>query len=150
MEPKDPEDGANQDAEFRARYNTELRKEDEAKYQQWVADRSKSDNRDRSKDEIDYDMRGAWKSGAATAENGHYPDTYKKPNHPTFSDQSQYHGAKDDSGVEQRGGRWVADEKGNPVAFEQSSTNAKHWPDWAIRDYLDKVEPGVKLRKTKD
>src|SRR6185436_2155034 len=40
----------------------------------------------------DYDMRGLWKSnpGEAPDERGQWPDTYKLPNHPTFSSQSIY------------------------------------------------------------
>ena len=138
----------NRDDYFRARYNTELSPEEEAKYQDWVKEQGKRAKRDMSNDEIDYDLRGAWKSGAAAADNGHFPDTYKKPNHPTFSEESQYHGTKDADG-EHRGGRWVMDKKGRPVAFEQSETNAKHWPEWAIKDYLERAEPGVKLQRRK-
>lgn len=39
----------------------------------------------------DYDLRGAFKAGIKPdPQSGHWPDTYKKPNHPTFSDESQY------------------------------------------------------------
>jgi len=39
----------------------------------------------------DYDLRGAYKAGVTPDINtGHMPDTFKKPNHPTFSDESQY------------------------------------------------------------
>ena len=39
----------------------------------------------------DYDLRGAFKSGLTKdIQSGHWPDTYKKPNHPTFSNQSIY------------------------------------------------------------
>jgi hypothetical protein len=42
----------------------------------------------------DYDLRGAFKAGfQPDPETGHWPDVYKKPNHPTFSNQSIY--AKD-------------------------------------------------------
>jgi hypothetical protein len=50
----------------------------------------------------DYDLRGAFKAGLTPdPTSGHWPDTYKKPNHPTFSDQSIY--AK---GREAQAGRW--------------------------------------------
>lgn len=130
------------DEEYRQRFNTKLTPEEEEQYRQWVAEQSKAAKRDVSQDEIDYDMRGAWKSGAAQGDDDHFPDTYKKPNHPTFSDESQYHGADG-----HKGGRWIYDEDGKPVAFEQSETNAKYWPDWAIKDYLERVEPGVSLKK---
>jgi len=39
----------------------------------------------------DYDLRGAFKAGLTPdSTTGHWPDTYKKPNHPTFSDESKY------------------------------------------------------------
>jgi hypothetical protein len=39
----------------------------------------------------DYDLRGAFKAGLTPdPATGHWPDTFKKPNHPTFSNQSMY------------------------------------------------------------
>jgi hypothetical protein len=35
------------------------------------------------------------------------PDTYKKPSHPTFSEESMYHGANNHEGISQLGGRWL-------------------------------------------
>jgi hypothetical protein len=52
----------------------------------------------------DYDLRGAWKAGLKPGPDGHWPDTFKRPNHPTFSNESQYannEGAKP--------GRWDGD-----------------------------------------
>lgn len=54
----------------------------------------------------DYDQRGAYKAGAtADPETGHWPDTFKKPNHPTFSDQSKYATGADRA----RAGHWEGD-----------------------------------------
>jgi len=39
---------------------------------------------------MDYDLRGAFVTGFVPDENGHWPDTFKKPNHPTYSDESIY------------------------------------------------------------
>lgn len=36
----------------------------------------------------------------------HFPDTYKKPNHPTFSTESRYHGVADSEGRVRMGGEW--------------------------------------------
>ena len=36
----------------------------------------------------------------------HFPDTYKKPNHPTFSTESRYHGVADSEGRVRLGGEW--------------------------------------------
>jgi hypothetical protein len=50
----------------------------------------------------DYDLRGAFKAGLKPdPTSGHWPDTFKKPNHPTFSDQSKY--AKD---APEKAGTW--------------------------------------------
>ena len=37
----------------------------------------------------DYDLVAAWQKGLVP-QNGHFPDTYKFPNHPTFSVESKY------------------------------------------------------------
>ena len=49
---------------------------------------------------VDYNMAAAKASGFGSNGNGHYPDTFKKPNHPTFSDESIYHSEATP------GGRW--------------------------------------------
>ena len=85
------------------KYNTPLTRGEELRYQQWAKQNK------REKDTFDYDMRGAWKEGVqADPQSGHFPDTYKKPNHPTFSNESKYHGADG-----RMGGRWDADETGS-------------------------------------
>jgi len=38
----------------------------------------------------DYDLRGAWEAGLIPGPDQHFPDTFKKPNHPTFSIESKY------------------------------------------------------------
>ena len=48
----------------------------------------------------DYDYEGFKASGKAQAANGHYPDTFKLPNHMTFSTESKY------SKPGQEGGKW--------------------------------------------
>jgi hypothetical protein len=71
-----------------SKYETKLSPADEKKFQAWKAQYAPNDSGQ------DYDLRGAFKAGAKPdPDTGHMPDTWKKPNHPTFSDQSQY--AKD-------------------------------------------------------
>ena len=66
-------------------YDTKLSPEDEAKFQDWKAKYAPNDSGQ------DYDLRGAYKAGVTPDPNtGHMPDTFKKPNHPTFSNESQY------------------------------------------------------------
>lgn len=73
--------------DYSSKYNTVLSPEEEKAYQIWATKTG------RGRDVYDYDMRGAWKNNVSADGDEHYPDTYKKPNHPTFSDQSIYHGA---------------------------------------------------------
>lgn len=94
-------DKLEQDRNLTAQFNTELTPWEESLYRDWRDQQSKLQGRDLARDEEDYDLRGAWREGAAQSENGHLPDTYKKPNHPTFSTESKYSGV---SGVE--GGEW--------------------------------------------
>lgn len=69
-------------------FETKLSKEEESKYQDWKSTYAPNDSG------FDYDLRGAFKAGLEPdPTTGHWPDTYKKPNHETFSDQSIY--AKD-------------------------------------------------------
>jgi len=79
-------------------YNTQLSEEEEQQYQAWAKQIG------HERDVYDYDLRGAWKAGAARAENGHFPDTFKKPNHHTFSEESQYA-----DGKRNVGGRWTVE-----------------------------------------
>ncbi|MGX9389621.1 cell wall hydrolase [Nitrobacteraceae bacterium UC4449_H16] len=80
-------------------YDTQLSAEDEKKFQAWKETNAPNDSG------ADYDLRGAFKAGVTPAANGHWPDTYKKPNHPTFSDQSQYATGADKA----KAGRWEGD-----------------------------------------
>ena len=65
-------------------FETVLPADREAAFQEWKARNAPDDSG------YDYDLRGAFAAGAEPAENGHWPDTFKKPWHPTFSDESQY------------------------------------------------------------
>lgn len=66
-------------------YETKLTPEEERAFQVWKARYAPHDSGD------DYDLRGAFKAGLRPdPKTGHWPDTFKKPNHPTFSDQSIY------------------------------------------------------------
>ena len=53
----------------------------------------------------DYDLQGAFNAGVLPDKNGHWPDTFKKPNHPTFSIESKYAVGP----YATRAGRWVGD-----------------------------------------
>jgi hypothetical protein len=91
---------------FKDKYNTELTKEETNDFNKWVAKESKQQGRDIMMDKGAYDIQGFWKSGDwknRDADN-HGTDTWKKPNHPTFSNQSKYNG---EGGW--YGGNWTED-----------------------------------------
>jgi len=81
------------------KYDTHLSPRDEQKFQAWKKDNAPNDSGE------DYDLRGAYKEGfERDIKSGHWSDKFKKPNHPTFSDQSQY--AKDEP---EKAGHWDGD-----------------------------------------
>lgn len=65
-------------------YDSPLSGNEESAFQQWKSVNAPQDSG------ADYDLRGAFKEGLSPAANGHWPDTYKKPNHETFSNESIY------------------------------------------------------------
>jgi hypothetical protein len=66
-------------------YETKLTPEEEKLFQVWKTKYAPNDSG------VDYDLRGAFKSGLTPDQStGHWADTFKKPNHPTFSNQSMY------------------------------------------------------------
>lgn len=125
MADQDPNDLTEQ-------YNTKLSPEDETKFQAYAKTLGAQGS------SYDYDLRGAWKSGAGQAANGHFPDTFKKPNHPTFSDQSQY------STSATPGGKWEQNSD-KTWTFTTSPLQAKYHSAEDLQDYFNKVEPGNKL-----
>lgn len=121
--------------DYSDKYNTKLTPEEEAAYQEWARKVG------RSRDTYDYDLRGAWKelqSGTMTEdERGHLGDKYKKPNHPTFSDQSKY------STPETPGGTWT--EEGGVVTYTPSAWVVKRFGADNLKRYFDRFEPDVRL-----
>jgi len=96
-------------------YNTKLSSEEEAAFPAWKAKNAPNDSG------ADYDLRGAFREGLSrdNAAGEHFPDTYKKPNHPTFSDQSIYAQYAPD-----KAGTWDGDQYIQPA---QASSIADDW-----------------------
>jgi hypothetical protein len=117
-------------ADFTSKYNTKLTAAEEVAFNTWARSTGKL------RDLYDYDMRGAWKDGVSAAGNGHFPDTYKKPNHPTFSNQSKYHGVDG-----YKGGAWADDGS----QYTASPTNLQFYPPQALTGYFKQVEPKARL-----
>lgn len=91
---------------FRDEYNTLLKPAEERRFNRWVTKESKRQGRDILMDMGAYDVRGFWKSGdhKRMDQDNHGSDAWKKPNHPTFSNQSRYHGTDG-----WYGGNWTED-----------------------------------------
>lgn len=115
------------------KYNTQLSPQEEKLFQAWIAKTGKG------RDLGDYDLRGAWKADSKASTNGHLPDTWKKPNHPTFSDQSMYNGT---DGL--AGGKWIGDDKAG-WSFQPGATNLSLYGLPNLEKYMAQREPGVKL-----
>jgi hypothetical protein len=111
-------------------YNTALTPEEEAAFQKWAA------SNPRLGSTYDYDARGFWRDGAkASSDTGHGGDRWKKPNHPTFSTQSQYNGVDGFTG-----GSWG--QHGPAWTFTPSQTNVRNMPMDELLRYFQRAEPG--------
>ena len=86
------------DDDFRNNFNTKLSDEDELKFQNWLVNSIIKYKTELDKDLDSYDLRGFWKESDPNdlelfaQRKIHAIDKYKKPNHPTFSNESIYHG----------------------------------------------------------
>ena len=86
---KTVEEGSAADTERENRmgeFDTKLNSNEENSYQFWKQSLPKQ-----LQSEDDYDLRGYYKEHGAEDTEGHLTDKYKKPNHPTFSVESQYY-----------------------------------------------------------
>ncbi len=129
-------------ADFSNRYNTPLNDENESQFQKWMQTQTskRPDGRSLENDLYDYDLRGWWrKNPDSDITDQHLTDEFKKPNHPSFSDQSKYHGQ---DGHE--GGQWQVQPDGS-WAFTPGKSNMEHYSKDDLNDYFRKVEPGNKI-----
>ena len=125
-------------ADFTDRYNTKLSESDEKLYQLWLKTLPKE-----QQNTYDYDMRGAWQAGEGQGGNGHFTDRFKKPNHPTFSNESIYNGADG-----QYGGYWL-NILGRDVFVPTETNLAQNDSEW-LRKYFAEVEPSALLMNPND
>jgi hypothetical protein len=117
--------------DFTEHYNTVLSDADERKFQDWLT------RKGRQGDLKDYDMRGAWQHNVGQASNGHFPDTWKKPNHPTFSSESVY------SNPQEQGGAWI--QNGKQWTFQAAPGNLRYWSPDELQQYFGTTEPDSTL-----
>ena len=113
---------------FSDRFNTRLSKKDRPNFELWSITPNQ-DNRIPLNDIGAYDVQGYWKDYIKKGINpndvdNHGPDTYKKPNHPTFSNESKY------SNIRWEGGSWEENGAYNPSDF------TKHLYE---KDYYNKL-----------
>lgn len=94
-------------------------------------------------DDKDYDLRGAFLAAAQANRRLHMTDQFKKPNHMTFSDGSQY------STPQHMGGHWSdtgvqnsSTPGSNRFVFWASPYNLQQHPMADIQDYFNRAEPG--------
>jgi hypothetical protein len=126
--------------DFSNKYNTPLSDNEQTQFNSWTSRQSAATGRDVSRDKYDYDLQGWWKENPGfDLSGGHLTDTYKKPNHPTFSDQSQYHGQDGNEG-----GQWINNPDGT-YAFKPGATNMQMFHPDELNDYFSRVERGNQL-----
>lgn len=99
-------------------YNTTLTDGSKGAYERWLDHNAPGDAGG------DYDYRGAFAAGQARGgANGHFTDQFKKPNHETFSDESQYAPASPETAGHWAGDRYEA--KGPPAWLRQNVESEK-------------------------
>lgn len=124
--------------DFTDKFNTALSPDDEAKFQAWANAQHKQ------LDLQDYDLRGFYAGKGQAAANGHSSDQFKKPNHPTFSDQSIYNGSANPAGGRYVGGTWDqanGQDRFTPTAEMLRNTHPLNY----LRRYMQDVEPNAVL-----
>ncbi len=130
--------------DFTDDFNTPIPEEVEPLFERWIAlkdaERKAQGRGGVLRDKADYDIQGFFLAEAKGQEGifdettGHGTDEFKKPNHPTFSTDSRYHGI---SGF--RGGTF----KGN--SFSPSEDNIRLFGGGNLREYFKRFEQGVTL-----
>lgn len=130
--------------DFTDQYNTELNPEQEAAYQKWLSiQKVPTSTRD-------YDLKGFFANQVfgktdTSEHEGHFDDRWKKPNHMTFSDQSNYAQILPDGSS--TGGRWEQrlspedDPKGLGIWHFTRPIHGRI-PDEPFHEYYEREEPG--------
>lgn len=124
------------------KFETQLSPAEEKQYAGWKQVVAPNDSG------FDYDYRGAFKAGAAPDNNGHWPDTWKKPVHPTFSDQSTY--AKDRPDL---AGTWEGDAYVSPEQKQLRDMSDDELAAIAVKQGLmqpDEAAEAVRQKKQRD
>jgi hypothetical protein len=127
------------------KFNIKLTPEEEARYQQWL----KGPGKDAVWDQPAYDVRGAWKDQGEKIAPGHGADTWKKPNHPTFSTESIYANQR-----QYPAATWEEDGGYSPSEFSKGLYSKEYYKrmfakererDPSRPEHLDKYNTGGKM-----
>jgi hypothetical protein len=125
--PQMQEGGQNFDPEmmYRDQYNTPLRPGQQRRFDKWATKESERQGRDILMDKGAYDVQGFWKSGdyKHMDKDNHGSDTWKKPNHPTFSTGSKYVSETNP------GGLWLEDGSYYP-SYQTSQLYSPEYYQW--------------------
>jgi hypothetical protein len=121
---------------FYGRYNTPLTKREQEHFDNWAIKQSERQGRNILMDKGAYDIQGFWKAGdwkRMDADN-HGTDTWKKPNHPTFSNHSRYHGADG-----WYGGNWT-EEAGYQPSKKTANTYSQEYYSYLFGNEPNRLE----------
>lgn len=123
-------------------YQTKLTPQQQPAYQAYIAKLARLQGRPTAgvmRDDYDYDLQGAFLSNLQPDARGHLSDQFKKPNHPTFSTGSQYHGVDGNEG-----GVWSQPQgPQGPWTFTAGQTNVDSMGGQAgLQRYFDERERG--------
>jgi len=127
-------------------YNFPLNDEEEKKFKKWMYKTSEKIKRNLWNELKDYDFRVFWIVKVKNSdydvvdERGHFSDIGKKPNHVTFSTESFWNGAVDETGIEQIGGIWINNDFKPSQQMLSNDERMKY-----LIEYFEKHEPKSKL-----
>ena len=136
------------------KYTTTLTVNEEKQFKDWYSKvaKHKNINPNPDADGQDYDYRGYWKNEdrddiLGSNPNAHFPDKYKQPTHPTFSNESIYSNDKTPGGTWVKGkGTWLF--KHNKFTARQADRTADYLNGTGEGFILgtDTIIPNIKKR----
>jgi len=117
-------------------FDTALTPEEEKEFTAWKQKYAPRDSGE------DYDYRGAFKAGEKPGKDGHWTDKFKKPNHPTFSDQSQYATGEN----KDKAGTWKGEQYIPPTSEPKATDKGGNWKTPALGKPL--IETDMNAQKS--
>lgn len=111
---------------------TYLSPKEENDFLAWVGDMRLAGRIHPEDDFSDYDMRGYWKETGGVGDADyevHFPDTYKRPNHPTFSVESKYAQGEFKEKYGDKAGHWEGDEFIPPIDVAEAYNKSQNEKD---------------------